>query len=105
VLATAVGLCTGLVCGICGGLAAALIQSATRSACMGRVGSVMSPSSFGLARRPTRPFGAAAAAWGLVPVFLAGAALAAVGVGGVGSGGGLAVPAVRTAELPRTARG
>ena len=98
VLAVAVGaaLLTGLICGICGGLAFALIQSAADPRYLGRVTSVMSLTGFGLAPMAYPLFGAAVAAWGPAPVFLSGAAFGAFG-GVIG----LLAPAVRTARLPR----
>ncbi|NJP44814.1 MFS transporter [Streptomyces sp. PRB2-1] len=94
--ATAAAFVAGLVCGVCGGLATALIQTATDPAYLGRVTSVMSLSSFGLAPLAYPAFAAAGAAFGLPVVFLASAALAT-------SGAVLTAltPAVRRAELPR----
>ncbi|MBM9506578.1 MFS transporter [Actinacidiphila acididurans] len=98
VAALALALLTGLIGGVCGGLAYALVQTATAPAYLGRVTSVMSLTGFGLAPLTYPLFGAAVSAWGPGPVFLAGAAFAA-------SGGivGLTAPAVRGAQLPRTA--
>ena len=59
----------------------------------------MSLSGFGLAPLAYPLFGVAAATWGLAPVFLASAAF-----GMLGGVVGLLAPAVRQAELPRTAR-
>ncbi|MFJ4411598.1 MFS transporter [Streptomyces sp. NPDC088910] len=95
-LAVAVAALSGLFCGICGSLAYALIQSAADPGYLGRVTSVMSLSSFGLAPLAYPLFGAAVAAWGPAPVFLTSAVLTMTG-GVVG----LATPAIRTAELPR----
>ncbi|MEW2520532.1 MFS transporter [Actinacidiphila alni] len=97
-LAVAVALVTGLLCGICGGLGYALVQSATEPAYLGRVTSVMSLSSFGLAPLAYPLFGAAVGLWGAGPVFLASA-----GLGMTGGLLGLLTPAVRAAELPRKA--
>jgi MFS family permease len=93
--AVAVALLAGIICGVCGGLASALIQTATDPAYLGRVTSVMSLTGFGLAPLAYPLFAAAAGALGPPPVFLASAALAALG-------GGLTalVPAARRAELP-----
>lgn len=98
-VAAAVGMGAGLVSGICGGTAVALVQSAIEPGYLGRVTSVMSLTSVGIAPLVYPLFGAAVAAWGAAPVFLAGAAFAALG-GVVG----LRSPAVRRAELPRPAR-
>lgn len=95
-VAVAVALLTGLICGICGGLSFALVQSATEPGYLGRVTSVMSLTGFGLAPLAYPLFGAAVAARGPAPVFLAAAAF-----GSLGGVIGLATPAVRTARLPR----
>ncbi|MFD6887237.1 MFS transporter [Streptomyces sp. NPDC059957] len=95
-LPVAVGLAvlTGLVCGICGGLAIALIQTATDPAYLGRVSSVMAFTAVGLAPLAYPAFGFAADVWGVIPVFLAGAAVSMVG-----AIVGTSAPAVRRAEL------
>ncbi|MEV6009274.1 MFS transporter [Streptomyces sp. NPDC051976] len=98
-VAVTVALLGGLVCGLCGSLAFALVQTATDPRYLGRVSAVMSLSGFGLAPLAYPLFGVAAATWGLAPVFLASAAF-----GMLGGVVGLLAPAVRTAELPRTAR-
>ena len=95
-VAVAAALLTGLICGICGGLSFALIQSAADPRYLGRVTSVMSLTGFGLAPMVYPLFGAAVAAWGPAPVFLAGAAFGALG-GVVG----LVSPRIRAARLPR----
>jgi MFS family permease len=95
-LAVAVALVTGLLCGICGSLGYALIQSATDPSYLGRVTAVMSLSSFGLAPLAYPLFGAAVGVWGATPVFLASAAF-----GMTGGVLGLVTPAIRAAELPR----
>ncbi|WP_411106031.1 MFS transporter [Streptomyces sp. cmx-4-9] len=92
--AVVLALLTGLVCGICGGLAVALIQSATDPAYLGRVSSVMAFTAVGLAPLAYPVAGAAAGLWGTTPVFLAGAALSMTG-----AAIGTAAPAVRRAEL------
>jgi MFS family permease len=94
VLALAVGLAllSGLICGVCGGLAVAMIQAATDPGYLGRVTSVMSLSGFGVAPLVYPLFGAAVAAFGPTPVFLAGAAF-----GMLGGVVGLASPAIRCA--------
>jgi MFS family permease len=94
--AAAVALLAGLVGGVCGGLALALVQSAVDPSYLGRVTAVISLTGFGLAPLGYPVFGAAVAAWGPTPVFLAAAAFACLG-GLVG----LASPAVRGAELTR----
>ncbi|MET9699243.1 MFS transporter [Streptomyces sp. NPDC006529] len=80
-LGVAVGLAVagGLVCGICGGLAVALIQTATEPAYLGRVSSVMAFTAVGLAPLVYPVFGVAVEVWGIVPVFLAGGALSMAG--------------------------
>ncbi|MCY0937674.1 MFS transporter [Streptomyces sp. H34-S4] len=95
-LPVAVGLAvlTGLVCGICGGLAIALIQTATDPSYLGRVSSVMAFTAVGLAPLAYPAFGFAADLWGVVPVFLAGAAVSMAG-----AIVGTSAPAVRRAEL------
>lgn len=97
-LPLAVGLAalSGLVCGVCGGLAFGLIQGATDPAYLGRVSSVMSLTGLGIAPLSFPLFGAAVAAWGAAPVFLASGAFSALG-----AVVGLVSPAVRRAELPR----
>jgi MFS family permease len=94
--AAAVALLAGLACGICGGLATALVQTATDPGYLGRVTSVTSLTGFGLAPLAYPVFAAATSAFGPSPVFLASAALAT-------SGAVLTtlVPAARCAELPR----
>ncbi|MFE9566168.1 MFS transporter [Streptomyces sp. NPDC006487] len=95
-LPVAVGLAvlTGLVCGICGGLAIALIQTATDPSYLGRVSSVMAFTAVGLAPLAYPVFGFAADLWGVTPVFLAGAAVSMAG-----AAVGTSAPAVRRAEL------
>ncbi|MFD5145452.1 MFS transporter [Streptomyces sp. NPDC058401] len=95
-LPVAVGLAvlTGLVCGICGGLAIALIQTATDPSYLGRVSSVMAFTAVGLAPLAYPAFGFAADLWGVTPVFLAGAAVSMAG-----AIVGTSAPAVRRAEL------
>ncbi|MET3987667.1 MFS transporter [Streptomyces sp. PvR034] len=95
-LPVAVGLAVagGLVCGICGGLAIALIQTATDPSYLGRVSSVMAFTAVGLAPLAYPAFGVAVELWGIVPVFLAGGALSMAG-----AVVGTAAPLVRRAEL------
>ncbi|MFF3210505.1 MFS transporter [Streptomyces sp. NPDC002886] len=93
-LAVALAVLTGLVCGVCGGLAIALIQTATDPSYLGRVSSVMAFTAVGLAPLAYPVFGFAADAWGVTPVFLAGAAVSMAG-----AIVGTSAPAVRRAEL------
>ncbi|WP_327307204.1 MFS transporter [Streptomyces sp. NBC_01298] len=93
-LAVGLAVLTGLVCGICGGLAIALIQTATDPSYLGRVSSVMAFTAVGLAPLAYPVFGFAADAWGVTPVFLAGAAVSMAG-----AIVGTSAPAVRRAEL------
>ncbi|MET9610311.1 MFS transporter [Streptomyces sp. NPDC006512] len=95
--AVALALVTGLVCGICGGLAVALIQTATDPSYLGRVSSVMAFTAVGLAPLAYPVFGVAADLWGITPVFLAGGALSMAG-----AAIGTSAPAVRRAELSLT---
>lgn len=93
-VAVALAVLTGLVCGICGGLAVALIQTATNPSYLGRVSSVMAFTAVGLAPLAYPVFGFAAGLWGVTPVFLAGAAVSMAG-----AVVGTSAPAVRRAEL------
>ncbi|MFE2289320.1 MFS transporter [Streptomyces sp. NPDC059443] len=93
-VAVALAVLTGLVCGICGGLAVALIQTATDPSYLGRVSSVMAFTAVGLAPLAYPVFGLAAGLWGVTPVFLAGAAVSMAG-----AIVGTSAPAVRRAEL------
>ncbi|MFB6523098.1 MFS transporter [Streptomyces sp. NPDC056401] len=93
-VAVALAVLTGLVCGICGGLAIALIQTATDPSYLGRVSSVMAFTAVGLAPLAYPAFGFAADLWGVTPVFLAGAAVSMAG-----AIVGTSAPAVRRAEL------
>ncbi|WP_371615441.1 MFS transporter [Streptomyces sp. NBC_00454] len=93
-VAVVLALLTGLVCGICGGLAVALIQTATDPSYLGRVSSVMAFTAVGLAPLAYPVFGLAADLWGVTPVFLAGAAVSMAG-----AIVGTSAPAVRRAEL------
>lgn len=77
--AVVVSLVTGLVCGICGGLAVALIQTSTDPAYLGRVSSVMAFTAVGLAPLSYPVFGLAVDLWGITPVFLAGGLLSMAG--------------------------
>ncbi|MFJ7207647.1 MFS transporter [Streptomyces sp. NPDC098789] len=93
-IAVALAVAGGLVCGICGGLAVALIQTATDPSYLGRVSSVMAFTAVGLAPLAYPAFGVAVELWGIVPVFLAGGALSMAG-----AVVGTAAPLVRRAEL------
>ncbi|MET9469310.1 MFS transporter [Streptomyces sp. NPDC006544] len=93
-VAVALAVLTGLVCGICGGLAIALIQTATDPSYLGRVSSVTAFTAVGLAPLAYPVFGFAADLWGVTPVFLAGAAVSMAG-----AVIGTSAPAVRRAEL------
>ncbi|CAG6395354.1 MFS transporter [Streptomyces cocklensis] len=97
VLAVAAGVAflAGLICGVCGGLASALIQTSTDPAYLGRVTSVMSLTGFGLAPLAYPLFAAAVGAFGPSPVFLASATFAALGAAFTAF-----LPAIRQAELP-----
>ncbi|MGW7316622.1 MFS transporter [Streptomyces sp. NPDC054854] len=96
-VALALALVTGLVCGICGGLAVALIQTATDPSYLGRVSSVVAFTAVGPAPLAYPVFGPAAELWGITPVFLAGGALSMAG-----AAVGTWAPAVRRAELSQT---
>jgi hypothetical protein len=85
----------GLICGVCGGLATALIQTSTDPAYLGRVTSVMSLTGFGLAPLVYPLFATAVGAFGAAPVFLSSAAFAALGGAFTAF-----LPTIRTAELP-----
>jgi MFS family permease len=94
--AVAVGALIGLAAGLGGALVGALLQALTSAAYLGRVGSVMTLCSVGLAPMSYPLFGAGVAGWGLEPVFTVSAAVTLVAVVY-----GLASPALRGAELPR----
>ncbi|WP_419994142.1 MFS transporter [Streptomyces boninensis] len=86
----------GAVCGICGGLAQALIQTSADPHYIGRVTSLMGLTGLGIAPMCYPLVGAAVGLWGPTPVFLAGA-----GFSCLGAVVGLSAAAVRRAELPR----
>ncbi|MBC9714773.1 MFS transporter [Streptomyces sp. TRM66268-LWL] len=96
-LSAAVGmsLLSGLLCGMCGGLAIALIQTSAEPGYLGRVTSAMSLTGVGLTPLSFPLFGAAISAWGVRPVFVVGAVFSALG-----AVAGLSSAAVRRAELP-----
>lgn len=93
--AAAAGLCVGLCTGLGGALIAALIQTVTEPAYLGRVTSVATLFTVGIAPMTYPVAGAAIGAWGIEPVFAASATVSAAG--GVL---GLCSRALRRAELP-----
>ncbi|WP_455354376.1 MFS transporter [Streptomyces sp. SYSU K217416] len=93
--AAAVGVGIGLLAGLSGALCHALVQTTTDPAYLGRVTSVCSLFSLGVAPLSFPLTGAAIGVWGPQPVFVASAAICAVS-GVVG----LCTPALRRAELP-----
>ncbi|MFE9456349.1 MFS transporter [Streptomyces californicus] len=90
----AVASLAGLMGGIAGGLAHALIQTATDPAYLGRVTAVTSLTALGLAPLTFPAFGALVSYGGVATAFLAGGVLSAIGMIVC-----LASPAVRKAEL------
>ncbi|MEE1741107.1 MFS transporter [Streptomyces sp. BE147] len=86
----------GLLMGLGGALCAALVQTATEPAYLGRVTSVSTLFTHAVAPLSYPVTGAAVAAWGTGPVFVASGALCAAG-GAIG----LAFTRLRRAELPR----
>ncbi|MFI8512476.1 MFS transporter [Streptomyces sp. NPDC085460] len=95
--AVLVALCIGLLAGLSGALCNALVQTECDPAYLGRVSAVASLGSLGIAPLGYPVTGAALGAWGPGPVFAVSAAVCALS--GVY---GLAVRAVRRAELPKT---
>ncbi|MFC9388310.1 MFS transporter [Streptomyces venezuelae] len=95
-VAVAVALATGLLAGLSGALCGALVQTECDPAYLGRVSAVSSLVSLGLAPLTYPLTGAAIGLWGVGPVFTVSAAICALA--GVY---GLAVSAVRRADLPR----
>ncbi|QES05618.1 MFS transporter [Streptomyces venezuelae] len=95
-VAVAVALAIGLLAGLSGALCGALVQTECDPAYLGRVSAVSSLVSLGLAPLTFPLTGAAIGLWGIGPVFTVSAAICALA--GVY---GLAVSAVRRAELPR----
>ncbi|WP_329115935.1 MFS transporter [Streptomyces sp. NBC_01465] len=93
--AVAVALVSGLASGVCGGLAVSLIQTATDTAYLGRVSSVMALTGVGIAPLAYPLFGVLTEVTGTGPLYIAGGALSALG-----ATVGLASRAVRGAELP-----
>ncbi|MGW6569067.1 MFS transporter [Streptomyces sp. NPDC054975] len=98
-LAVAVALSVGLLAGLSGALCGALIQTECDPAYLGRVTAVSGFVSLGIAPLSFPLTGAAVGLWGLGPVFVASAAICALG--GVY---GLLIPALRGAELPTGGR-
>lgn len=98
-LAVAIAGGTGLVAGVCGGLAQSLMLTAADPAMLGRVVSVVSLTSVGLAPVSYPLFGAASGLWGVELSF------AVCGLLGVLAGAAVALlaPGLRGAELPRAA--
>ncbi|MET8688600.1 MFS transporter [Streptomyces sp. NPDC004732] len=95
-VATAAGLCVGLCTGLGGALIGALMQTAADPAYLGRVTSVATLFTMGVAPLCYPVVGAAIGAWGIEPVYTACAALSALG-GVIG----LCSRPLRRAELPR----
>ncbi|GHH34953.1 MFS transporter [Streptomyces candidus] len=85
----------GMLVALCGGLTAGLVQTATAPAYLGRVSSLMSLISLGIAPLAYPVVGAAIGLWGATPVFWGcGALCLAAGLVGV------SYREVREAELP-----
>lgn len=98
-LAVTVAAVTGLVGGVCGGLSQSLMLTAADPALLGRVVSVVSLTSVGIAPVSYPLFGAASALWGVELSF------AVCGLLGMLAGVTVALlaPGLRGAELPRAA--
>lgn len=94
-LAAVAGLFVGLLAGLGGGLCGALTQTVTDPAYLGRVTSVSTLFTLGIAPLSYPVTGAAVQLWGTGPVFVVSAAVCAAG-GALG----LAFAALRRAELP-----
>ncbi|MFJ2770240.1 MFS transporter [Streptomyces sp. NPDC087300] len=94
--AAAAGLLVGLCTGLGGALIGALCQTVADPAYLGRVTSVMTLFTMGVAPLSYPVVGAAIGVWGMAPVFVASAALSAAG-GVIG----LCSRSLRRAELPR----
>ncbi|MFF8988587.1 MFS transporter [Streptomyces sp. NPDC014983] len=94
--AAGAALVVGLLAGLSGALAAALVQSNAGAAYVGRVTSVSTLVSYGVAPLTFPLVGWSVARWEAGPVFAAGAGVCALG--GVVA---LVAPALRRAELPR----
>ncbi|MDV5144954.1 MFS transporter [Streptomyces sp. SBC-4] len=96
-VAVAVSVSVGLLAGLSGALCGALTQTECDPAYLGRVTSVSTFFSLGIAPLSFPLVGAAVGVWGPAPVFTACAAICALS--GIY---GLSVTALRRAELPRT---
>ncbi|MEV6397661.1 MFS transporter [Streptomyces sp. NPDC051907] len=94
--AVAVAVAIGLLAGLSGALCNALVQTETDPAYLGRVTSVATFFSLGLAPLSYPVTGAAVGLWGTEPVFVVSAAVCAAG-----ALYGLSAKALRGAELPR----
>ncbi|WP_411074324.1 MFS transporter [Streptomyces sp. cmx-4-7] len=95
-VAVFLALSVGLLAGLSGALAGALLQTECDPAYLGRVSAVASLCSLGLAPLSFPVTGAAIGLWGPGPVFVASAAVCALA-----GAYGLLVPALRRAELPK----
>ncbi|MEU3478667.1 MFS transporter [Streptomyces sp. NPDC033754] len=95
-VAVAVSVAVGLLAGLSGALCGALTQTECDPAYLGRVTSVSTFFSLGIAPLSFPLTGAAVGLWGPAPVFTASAAVCALG--GIF---GLAVTSLRRAELPK----
>ncbi|GCE00301.1 MFS transporter [Embleya hyalina] len=95
-IAVAVAACAGLLFGLNGGLAYALVQTATEPAYQGRVASVLGLTAFGLGPIAFPLFGTTVAATGPGPAYAIFA-----GISALGAAVGLTSPSIRRAELPR----
>ncbi|WP_411069809.1 MFS transporter [Streptomyces sp. cmx-4-25] len=95
-VAVLLALSVGLLAGLSGALAGALLQTECDPAYLGRVSAVASLCSLGLAPLSFPVTGAAIGLWGPGPVFVASAAVCALA-----GAYGLLVPALRRAELPK----
>ncbi|WP_405799997.1 MFS transporter [Streptomyces sp. NBC_01506] len=95
VLAAVAGLFVGLLAGLGGGLCGALTQTASEPGYLGRVTSVSTLFTLGIAPLSYPVTGAAVGLWGTGPVFVVSAAVC-----GAGGALGLAFTALRRAELP-----
>jgi MFS family permease len=94
--AVGAGAVIGLSAGFSGALVGALLQTTAKAAYLGRVGSVLTLFTVGVAPLTYPLMGAGIAAWGLEPVFTVSAAVSVLA-----AAYGIASPALRRAELPR----
>lgn len=95
-LAAVAGVCIGALAGLSGAICGALLQTVTGPAYLGRVTSVATLFSMGVAPLSFPLTGAAIGIWGIGPVFVACAVVCASG-----ALTGLASPALRRVELAR----